>query len=92
MEVFLKFVEAYDIQVKKEMLLGRNRICIIDDDQMVINIINSWLLQVLPIFLLRQFFGGGEQVVWWIITLANVVCAFLFYAYYLRGRWLTVKV
>jgi putative MATE family efflux protein len=59
---------------------------------MVINIINSWLLQVLPIFLLRQFFGGGEQVVWWIITLANVVCAFLFYAYYLRGRWLTVKV
>ena len=59
---------------------------------MVINLINSWLMQVIPIFLLRQFIGGGEAVVWWIMTLANVVSAFMFYAYYQRGRWLTVKV
>lgn len=59
---------------------------------MVVNFINSWLLQVLPIFLVRQFFSSSENVVWWIMTAGGVVSAIMFYAYYKRGRWLTVKV
>jgi putative MATE family efflux protein len=59
---------------------------------MVINIINAWLLQVLPIFVVREFFGGGELAVWWIITCAGAISACLFYIYYQRGRWLTARV
>ena len=59
---------------------------------MVVNIINAWFLQVLPIFIVREFFGGGELAVWWIMTLAGAVSACLFYAYYRRGRWLTARV
>jgi len=59
---------------------------------MVINIINAWILQVAPIFVVREFFGGGELAVWWIMTSAGAVSACLFYAYYRRGRWLTARV
>lgn len=59
---------------------------------MVINIINSWVLQVLPIFIVKEFFGGGELAVWWIITIACAFSACLFYVYYQRGRWLTARV
>jgi putative MATE family efflux protein len=59
---------------------------------MVINIIGAWLLQVLPIFVIKEFFGGGELAVWWIMTLAGAISACLFYAYYQRGRWLTARV
>ncbi|HBC46025.1 MAG TPA: hypothetical protein DCZ43_03160 [candidate division Zixibacteria bacterium] len=59
---------------------------------MVINIINAWVLQVVPIFLFRQFFGGGEHIIWWIMTLAAAISSCLFYIYYQRGRWLTVRV
>jgi putative MATE family efflux protein len=59
---------------------------------MVVNAINAWLLQVLPIFVVRQFFGGGELAIWWIMTLAAAISSCLFFAYYQRGRWLTVKI
>jgi putative MATE family efflux protein len=59
---------------------------------MVINIINAWFLQVLPIFIVRQFFGGGELAIWWIMTCAAAISSCLFFAYYQRGRWLTVRV
>lgn len=59
---------------------------------MVVNIINSWFLQVLPIFIIREFLNGGELAVWWVMMLAGAVSACLFYAYYRRGRWLTVRV
>jgi putative MATE family efflux protein len=59
---------------------------------MVVNIINAWILQVAPIFVVREFFGGGELAVWWIMTSAGAISACLFYVYYQRGRWLTVRV
>ncbi len=59
---------------------------------MVVNIINAWVLQVLPIFIVRQFFGGGELAIWWIMTLAAAVSAIAFFVYYQRGRWLTIRV
>ena len=59
---------------------------------MVVNIINAWILQVLPIFIVRQFFGGGELAIWWIMTMAAAISACIFYVYYQRGRWLTVRV
>jgi putative MATE family efflux protein len=59
---------------------------------MVVNIINAWALQILPIFVIRQYFDGGELSVWWILTVAYAISSILFYAYYRRGRWLTVKV
>jgi putative MATE family efflux protein len=59
---------------------------------MVVNIINAWVLQILPIFVIRQYFNGGELSVWWILSIAYAISSFLFYAYYQRGRWLTVRV
>jgi putative MATE family efflux protein len=59
---------------------------------MVVNIINAWILQVIPIFVIRQFFDCGEMVVWWIMTVAAAVSACLFYTYYRRGKWLTIRV
>ncbi|SYZ74007.1 putative MATE efflux family protein [Candidatus Zixiibacteriota bacterium] len=59
---------------------------------MVVNIISAWFLQVLPIFVMRKFFGGGELTVWWIMMGAAAVSSVLFYAYYQRGRWLTARV
>ncbi len=59
---------------------------------MVVSIIHSWGLQVLPAVIVTQVFGLNETAVWWVLTLAGVVTATLFYAYYTRGRWLTVKV
>ncbi len=59
---------------------------------MVVNMINAWVLQVIPIFIFRGYFGGGETTIWWIMTFAGVLSASLFYIYYQRGRWLTVRV
>jgi putative MATE family efflux protein len=59
---------------------------------MVVNIINAWVLQVLPIFIVRQFFGGGELAIWWIMTLAAAISSCAFFIYYQRGRWLTIRV
>jgi putative MATE family efflux protein len=59
---------------------------------MVIYFINAWVLQVLPIFVMRQFFNVGETTVWVTIALAGVMGGILYYTYYRRGRWLTVRV
>ena len=59
---------------------------------MVFSIIHAWGLQVLPAVIDTQVFGFNETAVWWVLTLAGVVTATLFYIYYTRGRWLTVKV
>ncbi len=59
---------------------------------MVVNFINAWLLQVLPIFIMRQYLGASEMTVWVTITIATAISAILFYSYYRRGRWLTVRV
>ena len=59
---------------------------------MVVNFVNAWLLQVLPIFIMRQFFDVGGTTVWVTIVIASAISGTLFYAYYRRGRWLTVRV
>jgi Na+-driven multidrug efflux pump len=59
---------------------------------MVLNLIHSWLLEIAPIVLLTRFFGLQETAIWWVISLSGIVSATLFYVYYRRGRWLTVKV
>ncbi|UCE23933.1 MAG: MATE family efflux transporter [Candidatus Zixiibacteriota bacterium] len=59
---------------------------------MVVNIIHSWVLEVLPIFILTQMFNFNQDAIWWIIVAATVLSSIAFYLYYRRGRWLTVKV
>ena len=59
---------------------------------MVINIINAWFLEVIPVYLFTVYFGFSEIAIWWIITNAIFIVAVMFYIYYRRGRWLTHKV
>ncbi len=59
---------------------------------MIMSVIHSWGFQVLPIFIATEFFGGGELSVWWILNIAGVVSFAVFFAYYQKGKWLTVKV
>lgn len=59
---------------------------------MYMNILHAWILQAGPIFLVTTVFGYGHEAIWWIITLSVIVSAILFYLYYQRGRWLTVRV
>jgi len=59
---------------------------------MIINIIHSWILEVIPIYFLTQYFGYSEVAIWWIITASGAITSFMFYWYYKRGKWLTVKV
>ncbi|MCP4581822.1 MAG: MATE family efflux transporter [candidate division Zixibacteria bacterium] len=59
---------------------------------MVVNIIHSWLLEVIPIYFLTTYFGFSQTAIWWTISGAGLVTSALFYVYYQRGRWLTHKV
>jgi putative MATE family efflux protein len=59
---------------------------------MFMNILHAWIFQAGPIFLVTTVFGYGHQAIWWIITISVMVSAIIFFWYYQRGRWLTVKV
>lgn len=59
---------------------------------MIINIIHSWLFEVVPIFMLTQVFGFNQNAIWWTITVATVMSTAIFYIYFQRGRWLTIQV
>ncbi len=59
---------------------------------MFMNILHAWILQAGPIFVATTVLGMGHQVIWWIMTLSVAVSSIIFYWYYRRGRWLTVKV
>jgi Na+-driven multidrug efflux pump len=59
---------------------------------MVVNIIHSWLLEVIPIYLLTVYFGFTQTAIWWTISGAGLVTSAMFFIYYQRGRWLTYKV
>ena len=59
---------------------------------MVFSIIHSWGLQVTPIFLAVTFLSGSPSTVWWLITLSINLTSISVFIYYLRGRWLTIKV
>jgi putative MATE family efflux protein len=58
---------------------------------MVIVSLHSWGLQLLPAFVCTQLLGFGVAAVWWSLSLSGVVSSTIFYLYYRRGRWLTVK-
>jgi len=59
---------------------------------MIMNVIHSWALEALPIYFLTVPLALGQTTVWWTISAAGVISVAAFYAYYRRGRWLTVKV
>ena len=59
---------------------------------MVMALIHSWLLEVVPIYIFTQYLGFDADAIWWIITASGVTISFVFYLYYLRGRWLTARV
>ena len=59
---------------------------------MVMNIINSWPMQALPIYLFTQVFNMGVESVWWTIGASFTISSIGFYFYYRRGRWMTIKV
>lgn len=59
---------------------------------MIISFIHSWILQVVPAYILVKFFGFDHHAVWWIMGLSGYISVTFFYFYYRRGRWLTVKV
>ena len=59
---------------------------------MVMNIVHSWAFEVGPILLMTSLLGFGQDAIWWTITIAGVFSTTIFYIYYQRGRWLTVKV
>lgn len=59
---------------------------------MVINMINSWLLEVIPIYFFTQHFGFGVTIIWWTIVAALSISSLIFYLYYRRGRWLNHSV
>lgn len=59
---------------------------------MIMNIIHSWPLQVLPIFILTQFYDFGQIAIWWTMVASAVASTIGFYFYYRRGRWLTHQV
>ncbi|MFZ5981792.1 MAG: MATE family efflux transporter [Candidatus Zixiibacteriota bacterium] len=58
---------------------------------MVITIVHSWVFQVLPILLVTEVFGFGEIAVWCVFSIAILISSNLFYQYYRRGKWLTIK-
>ncbi|MFQ5453271.1 MAG: MATE family efflux transporter [Candidatus Zixiibacteriota bacterium] len=80
------FIGAFLMMEEIHMGVGLNT------PTMVINIIHSWFFEVLPIFLLTVIYSFNQEAIWWIISGASMVTSILFYLYYRRGRWLTVKV
>ncbi len=59
---------------------------------MVVNIIQSWLLQALPILVAVKFFNMPATVIWWLFTIAGMASTLGMYWYYRKGRWLTAEV
>ncbi len=59
---------------------------------MIVNIVHSWLFQVLPIVVGISWLGLSQVFVWWQQVAATFLSATLFYLYYRRGKWLTVRV
>lgn len=59
---------------------------------MIISVIHGWGLQVLPAFIATSIFNLDKTAVWWALAMSGIFSALIFYTYYRRGRWLTVKV
>ncbi|MDD3731027.1 MAG: MATE family efflux transporter [candidate division Zixibacteria bacterium] len=58
---------------------------------MILTIIHSWGMQVLPILIVTELLGLGSSAVWWVLSISILVSANIFYQYYRRGKWLTIK-
>ncbi len=59
---------------------------------MVMSVIHGWGLQVIPALIVTSFLGFDKIAVWWIFTVSGYISAMIFYIYFRRGKWLTVKV
>jgi Na+-driven multidrug efflux pump len=59
---------------------------------MVFNIIHAWVLEIVPILILTQYFGFDERAIWWTIAGAVSISSVAFYMYYRRGAWLHARV
>ena len=59
---------------------------------MVVNVIQAWLIQVLPIVVMVEGFGLGQNMIWWAFSVSGALSAAGLYWYYRRGTWLTVRV
>ncbi len=59
---------------------------------MVMSVIHGWGLQVLPALIVTSYLHLDMTAVWWVFTISGYISAMIFYTYYRRGRWLTVKV
>lgn len=79
------FIGAYIMLEEIHLGVGLNT------PAMVITVIHSWGFQVLPIVLATEVFGFGEISVWCVFGAAIAVSAVIFYLYYRRGKWLTIK-
>jgi len=59
---------------------------------MIIIIIHSWGLQVLPILIVTELLGFSEIAVWCVFAVAIIISSNIFYQYYRRGKWLTIRI
>ena len=59
---------------------------------MVMSVIHGWGFQVIPALIVTSYFGFDKIAIWWIFTISGFISAAIFYIYYRRGKWLTVKV
>ncbi len=59
---------------------------------MIFSMIHAWGFQVVPALIVTKVLHFDETAVWWVLTCSGMFTSTLFYLYYRRGRWLTVKV
>lgn len=59
---------------------------------MIIAVIHGWVFQVLPAMVATNLLGFDQTAIWWALCMSGVLSAIIFYVYFRRGRWLTVKV
>ena len=86
MALGLPFFGAYLMVAEIHMGVGLNT------PAMIMDIINAWILQVGPILILTNLMGYDQISIWWTISISGALSSIVFYFYYQRGRWLTVKV
>jgi Na+-driven multidrug efflux pump len=59
---------------------------------MILIMIHSWLLQVLPIYIISHVLNADQTAVWSTFAISTTITSLAALSYYRRGRWLTVKV
>jgi len=59
---------------------------------MTVGALYMWVFQVPGVFLFSRVLNFGPEGVWWAVTLSLTAAALIFYALFLRRRWLHRKV